>query len=96
MSKNFDKLVRDVFDKEKVFVHCEKHLYVGDVKHPPKGKGAKCPNCWQAFFISLFGLCQDESRVEQTEDLLAVGKRWEESIKKGEIPAIPISHPKVN
>lgn len=96
MSANYDKLIRDVFDKKKVFVHCEKHLYVGDVKHPPKGEAISCPHCWQAFYISLFALCQDSSRPQQTEDLLAVGKRWEEILNKGEVPQIPISHPKVN
>jgi len=94
MAKNIDKIISEVFEKEKAFVHCEKHLYCGDVNHPPKVKD--CPNCWQAFFIALFALSSPDRRAEQIDDLTAVGHIWAEQIEKGQQPTMPNTRPHVD
>jgi hypothetical protein len=93
MKKNTDKLIAEVFDSEKVLVHCGKHLYAGDIHYPPK---EQCPDCWQAFFITLFSLASPERRAEQIDDLTTVGHIWAEQIKKGQYPTIPNTRPVVN
>lgn len=94
MAKNLDKLISEVFEKEKVFVHCEKHLYCADVNNPPRQQD--CVNCWQAFYIALFALSNPERRAEQIDDLNAVGHIWAEQIERGQMPTVPNSRPQVD
>lgn len=96
MAKNYDKLITEVFEREKVWVHCEKHLYTGDPRNAPSGKGKNCPNCWKAFYIAMFAMASPESRPEQIDDLNAVGQIWAEQLEKGNVPAIPNARPIVN
>lgn len=89
MSRNYDKLIAEVFEKDKVLVHCERHMYVGDPKIAPHGAGRTCPDCWKAFFVTMFAMASPETRAEQIEDLNAVGHMWAEKLDRGQIPQIP-------
>lgn len=94
MAKNLDKKIADVFDPEKVLLHCSEHLYFAkDLNHAPKHS---CQKCWTCFYTLLLGKSSPDTRYEKGLMLEEIVHKMAEQIKKGEIPGMIQGVPEVN
>lgn len=87
-------ILQDVLDPRKVVVHCGKHQYMpASLFTPPPVSG--CKECWQAFYVTLFGKIPPHKRQEEMERFEEVVRKVVESVEKGEWDFAPFKHPEV-
>ena len=94
MAKNLNKLAMEVFEGEKVLLHCAEHTYFAkDLNTPPKHS---CQKCWMCFYTLLLGKSSPDQRYEKGLMLEEIVHKMAEQIEKGENPGRLIGPAEIN
>jgi len=88
-----EKLLNEVFDKDKVFLTCGIHKWAyGSKRQPTPG----CKQCWMASFVGLLANTPPNKRLEVLEMLEYSINKLVEADRRGEIDRIKLfKHPQV-
>lgn len=93
MAKNLNKLAMEVFEGEKVLLHCSEHTYFAkDLNTFPKHP---CQKCWMCYYTLLLGKSSPETRYEKGLMLEEIVHKMAEQIERGEKPGMIQGHPDV-
>lgn len=75
------QVLGEVFDKQKVILHCGEHLYVGsNIPPPPRG----CKSCWEAYYWHMIATTPPHLRRQRVEEALSAVRHGVESYEKGQ------------